>query len=214
MNIFYIYAHPNPTSFNGVLKEVGYKILQQAKHEVIVSDLYAERFNAIASNDDFNLPEADLNPQYFIAQKIAYDQNALASDIKVEIDKISWADHLIFQFPLWWFSTPAILKGWLDRVLVKGFAYDAGKVLAQGLLKGKTASLVLSTQSPASAYQLDGLHQAPINYFLHHIHHTLHFVGIKTLTPFVIYAAFNLDLARQQEIINDYQVYLHNILQK
>ena len=47
--------------------------------------------------------------------------------------------HIILHFPLWWFGVPAILKGWFDRVLVKGFAYDAGKVFATGLLRGKTA---------------------------------------------------------------------------
>ena len=54
-----------------------------------------------------------------------------------EIEKVSWADLLIFQYPLYWYSVPAIIKGWADKVLVQGFAFDfnCGAVLENGLLK-------------------------------------------------------------------------------
>ena len=211
MNILYVYAHPNPSSFNGMLKQRALDLFIQLKSNVKLSDLYADNFKAIADWDDFNLNEAEINSQYFLAQQDAYINQKLSADISLEINKIIWADHIIFQFPLWWFSTPAILKGWLDRVLVKGFAYDSGKIFEEGLLKGKTASLVLTTQSPESAYQKNGLHQATIDIFLHHIHHTLHFVGMKTLSPFVVYEAFNLDSAKKAKITEDYLAYLKNL---
>lgn len=148
MNILYVYAHPNPASFNSMLKQHASDLFTQLKSEVKFSNLYEDHFKAIADWDDFNLDEAEINSQYFLAQQDAYKNQKLSTDIIVETNKISWADHIIFQFPLWWFSTPAILKGWLDRVLVKGFAYDAGKIFNDGLLKDKTASLVVTTQSP------------------------------------------------------------------
>ena len=213
MNILYVYAHPNPSSFNGMLKQHALDLFTELKPNLKFSNLYADNFKAIADWDDFNLNEREMNSQYFLAQQDAYKNQKLSVDISSELTKIAWADHIIFQFPLWWFSTPAILKGWLDRVLVKGFAYDTGKIFNDGLLKGKTASLVVTTQSPESAYQANGVHQTTINTFLHHIHHTLRFVGIKTLAPFVIYAAFNLDASQKEKIIKDYLTYLENLVE-
>ena len=168
MNILYVYAHPNPSSFNAMLKESACELLAASEHNVMFSDLYAEHFIAVASWDDFNLSQTETSPHYFLSQQEAYQKQALTNDISTEINKISWADHIIFQFPLWWFSTPAILKGWFDRVLVKGFAYDSDKIFCDGLLKGKTASLVVTTHSPESAYQTDGSHSNTIDTFLHH----------------------------------------------
>lgn len=209
MKILYVYAHPNAVSLNNTLKQHALDFLSTLNASVTLSDLYANHFKATADWNDFNTTNIDVHLQYFLAQQSAYNNHQLTSDITEEIDKIASVDHIILQFPLWWFSTPAILKGWLDRVLVKGFAYDSGKVFDEGLLKGKTASLVVTTQSPKSAYQIDGMHGATIDTFLHHIHHTLHFVGIKTLSPFVIYSAFNLDSTEQAAITKQYRDYLN-----
>jgi NAD(P)H dehydrogenase (quinone) len=211
MNILYVYAHPNSASFNGMLKQKGLEVLEEAKLNIKVSDLYTQNFIAVAADSDFNLSETARHPQYFMSQKIAYDKKALSEDILKEIEKISWADHIILQFPLWWFSVPAILKGWLDRVLVKGFAYDTGKVFNDGLLKGKTVSLVVTTQSPEAAYQLNSVHGCTIDSFLHPIHHTFKFVGIEFLKPFVVYGAFDIDEKRQIDIFANYQYYLENV---
>lgn len=211
MKIHYIYAHPNPDSFNRMLKDHALTILTRLNHETLLSDLYAEQFTSTASWHDFDIPKNELNSQYFLAQQEAYNKHRLASDINNEIQKIREADHLIFQFPLWWFSVPAILKGWFDRVLVKGFAYDAGKVFGDGLLKGKKASLILSTQSPEPAFKSDGVHGTTIDAFLLPIHHTLRFVGITSTSPFVTYGAFNLNNDQEKEIINRLDTYLNSL---
>jgi putative NADPH-quinone reductase len=213
MNILYVYAHPNPLSFNAMLKDNALDLFSTLKSPVKISDLYADKFKATADWGDFDTDGAESNSQYFLAQQHAYNNQRLSDDITSELHKIAWANHIIFQFPLWWFSTPAILKGWLDRILVKGFAYDAGKIFNDGLLQGKTASLIVTTQSPESAYQSDGLHQATIDAFLHHIHHTLRFVGIKTLEPFVTYAAFNLDVLQQETIVENFLFYLKKLVE-
>lgn len=212
MNIFYVYAHPNPGSLNNLLKQTGIRTLEEAKNNVIVSDLYAEQFNPVASWNDFNVTSAELNSQYFISQKMAYDKNVLADDIKAEIEKLAWANHIILQFPMWWFSVPAILKGWLDRILVKGFAYDTGKIFSNGLLKGKSASLVVTTQSSEADYQSTGIHGCMMDTFLLPIHHTLRFVGMEIREPFIIHSAFNINEHEQVNILARYQHYLQKIL--
>lgn len=210
MNVLYVYAHPSAASFNHMLKKSGVGYLKTLNHDVLVSDLYADNFHAVASWDDFNLSDDEINNQYFLSQQTAYQKHALADEIDAEIKKLAWANHIVFQFPLWWFSMPAMMKGWFDRVLVKGFAYDAGKVFADGLLAGKTASLVMTTQSPESAYQVDGVHGDTIDVFLRPIHHTLRFVGIQPVPPFVAYNAFNVDEIRRNELVKEYHHYLQH----
>jgi putative NADPH-quinone reductase len=212
MKILYVYAHPNPHSFNALLKNTALHFFQKENVTVKQSDLYAQVFSPTASWNDFGADQQN-ESHYFLAQQAAFLENKLSNDIAIEIQKIQWADHLIFQFPLWWFSAPAILKGWFDRVLAKGFAYDAGKIFENGLLAGKTASLTVTTQSPESAYQTQGVHKATIDTFLHHIHHTLHFAGIKTQSPFVVYAAFQLNANQQKEITSNYENYLEKMIQ-
>lgn len=204
MKVLYVYAHPNPFSLNAALKNQALAFLSKQHIDFKISDLYADKFNALATWDDFNATET--HSQYFSAQQSAYESKQLNDEIMLEINKIIWADHIIFQFPLWWFSMPAILKGWFDRVLVKGFAYDTGKIYQEGLLKNKTASLTITTQSPVSAYQQNGIHGAGIDEFLLPINNTLNFVGIKVLLPFVLYGADNLGML--DEIIKNYQDYL------
>ncbi|MDF1759800.1 MAG: NAD(P)H-dependent oxidoreductase [Coxiellaceae bacterium] len=208
MNILYVYAHPNDNSFNAMLKQQALDQLQKQGANVKVSDLYQMGFNPTASWQDFKERPSDLPEQYFLAQSQALASDQLADDIKVEMKKLAWADHIIFQFPLWWFSVPAILKGWFDRVLVKGFAYDAGRVFDKGLLKGKTASLVTSTQSPEALFQPDAVHQATMMDMLHPIHNTLKFVGIEPKDPFVTYVAFQLDEQREAEAKAGFQQFI------
>lgn len=208
MKILYLYAHPAVDSFNQTLKNAGIEILRKKKHQVIISDLYANQFNPVAAMSDFQLPDNELNPQYFISQKMASEQHAFAEDIQTEMDKLVQADHLLLQFPLWWFAAPAMLKGWMDRVLAKGFAYDANKTFDNGLLRGKSASVVVTTQSPESAYKINGVHHAALEDFLLPIYHTLKFTGIQIKNPFVVYGAIDINNERRESILNNFEYYL------
>jgi NAD(P)H dehydrogenase (quinone) len=208
MNILYIYAHPHLHSFNGMLYQEAQQTLSALQLPVVYNDLYTNKFNPTASETDFTDMDRSSTQQYFLAQHTAYHQDKLSADIKIELEKVAAADHIILQFPLWWFSMPAILKGWLDRILVKGFAYDSGKVFAAGLLKNKTASVVVSTQSPASAYQLDGQHGVTMDNFLLPLYHTLRFVGIEIKPAFITYGAYQLAISQQDIIKQQYNEYL------
>jgi putative NADPH-quinone reductase len=184
MKTLLVFAHPlQAGSFNHALKEIAQKKLPSLQ----ISDLYALHFKACADWKDFQLDHPPL--QYSLAQKEALTKKALAQDIVQEHAKLLWCDRLILQFPLWWFSIPAILKGWLDRVFVKGFAYDKGQWFESGLMKGKLAKLVLTTQSDEGSYAPGGVH-GPIDAYLKPIHHTLKLAGFSIEPPFI---AFGVD---------------------
>nr|XP_021528333.1 ribosyldihydronicotinamide dehydrogenase [quinone] [Aotus nancymaae]XP_021528334.1 ribosyldihydronicotinamide dehydrogenase [quinone] [Aotus nancymaae] len=78
------------------------------------------------------------NPEVFsygVEMYEAYKKRSLPGDITDEQKKVQEADLVIFQFPLYWFSVPAILKGWMDRVLCQGFAFDIPGFYDSGLLQ-------------------------------------------------------------------------------
>lgn len=189
MNVLIVYAHPEPQSLNGKLKDVAVETLRKNGHEVKVSDLYAQKFKAVLDEDDFPKrmnPEV-LNP--IMEQYNAINEQSVPDDIKEEMDKVKWADLIIFQFPIWWTSFPAIMKGWIDRVFYNGFAFSAAenKIYDEGLLKGKKAMLSFTTGAPQMAYSEQGPH-GDINQLLTYITHgMLEFVGMEVLPSFGLF---------------------------
>ncbi|HTM64487.1 MAG TPA: NAD(P)H-dependent oxidoreductase [Gammaproteobacteria bacterium] len=143
---------------------------------------------------------------------IVSDLYSAPLDISAEQKKIASANHIIFQFPLWWFSAPAIMKAWLDNVLTKGFAYDIDKQFANGLLRDKTASLTVTMQSPENAYQPPGIHGTNLKNFLLPFHHTLRFTGIKPLATFAVFSALEMNQSRYRKMLDQYTQYLSRIL--
>ena len=100
-------------------------------------------------------------------------------------EKLKAADLVILQFPLWWFGLPAMLKGWVDRVMTMGFAYGAGRRYDQGGLKGRRAMLALTTGGPEASYTERGIN-GPMERILFPIQHgMLYFCGLEVLPPFV-----------------------------
>ncbi len=208
MKTLLVFAHPiTEGSFNHALKKVAQSQLRDLK----ISDLYGMQFKAAADWDDFQ--GEGFSPHYAVAQKEAYLQDAFTKDIKQEQERLLWCDLLILQFPLWWFNAPAILKGWMDRVLAKGFAYDKGQWFEQGLLKGKKAMLVLTTQSSESSYAPKGVH-GPIEEYLKPLEHTLNFVGISLEAPFVAYGVDDAPDALKQEYLERYRNILAQLAEK
>jgi NAD(P)H dehydrogenase (quinone) len=105
------------------------------------------------------------------------------------MDKVVWADLVIFQFPLWWFSLPAILKGWVDRVFAMGFSYDVGRAYENGIFRGKRGMAALTTGAPPGGYTADSKN-GDIHQLLLHINRgMLHFIGLSVLPPFIAYGA-------------------------
>ena len=128
MQVLIVYAHPNPQSFNHAIVESFTKGLAETGHTYEVADLYASNFNPCLSGGD-------------LAQLM---EGKTPNDIRVQQEKISQADALVFVHPIWWFAPPAILKGWIDRVLSMGFAYilDEKDGHPVGLLKNQKALII------------------------------------------------------------------------
>uniref|UniRef100_A0A8C3W9X5 Ribosyldihydronicotinamide dehydrogenase [quinone] n=1 Tax=Catagonus wagneri TaxID=51154 RepID=A0A8C3W9X5_9CETA len=195
--VLIVYAHQEPGSFSGSLKDVAVAELSRQGCRVTVSDLYAMDFEPRATRKD--ITGALSNPGFFSYGMEAYEayrKKALSSDIVEEQKKLQEADLVIFQFPLYWCSVPAILKGWMDRVLCQGFAFDLPGFFDDGFLKGKLAILSLTTGGTAEMYSETG-DRGDFRYFLWPLQHgTLHFCGFRVLAPQI---SFGPECASEEE---------------
>ena len=212
MNIFIVHAHPEPKSFCSALKDCAADYFISNGHNVKVSDLYSMNFNPVGGINDF---KELLNTDYFKFQQEqinATSKDLFVDDIKHEMQKFDWADIIIFNFPLWWFSVPAILKGWVDRIFAMGFAYGAGKgVYENGFFKDKTAFCCITTGGPESSFEANG-RNGELEKILFHINHGMfYFVGMKTIEPFVAFSPVRKTDEVRKELLNSYQNYLSSI---
>ena len=136
MIISFILAHPDPKSFNHAIAKTAVEALKANGHKVFLHDLYKEKFDPL-------LP----------AKETAEDAK-LPAKIKKHCKEIAAADGIVIIHPNWWGQPPAILKGWMDRVIRPGVAYeflegDSGEGVPKGLLKAK-AALVFNTSNTKS----------------------------------------------------------------
>lgn len=198
MNVLIIYAHPEPRSFDGEMMSRAVTVLTREGHAVQISDLYAMRFKSIVDLGDFTDP---LDEQFFNLQKEqlhAAKRGTFTPDIIAEQKKVLWADVIIFQFPLWWYSVPAILKGWFDRVFAYGFAYGGGRSLS-----GRKAMLVMTTGGPTRVFTPQ-LRQTISDMLAHIQRDTLHFCGLDVLPPFAVYGAANASANQREQYLLQY----------
>lgn len=212
MNVFIVYAHPEPRSFGNALLDRSVSTLHEEGHQVVVSDLYAMKFNPVATGEDFferRFPDA---LQYDREQKQASQRHTFTPDIQSEIDKLLACDLLILQFPLWWFSVPAIMKGWIDRVFVNGTVYGAGgKRFDQGGLKGRKAMLAFTTGCFPNMMEPDGL-LGQRDVILWHLQHgTFGYSGLQVLPPFVGWSIQYTDEEQRHAYLDAYELRLRGI---
>lgn len=208
MKVLIVYAHPEPTSLNGALRDVAVQELEAQGHEVRVSDLYAMNWKSEISHADFPILDQNSRLRIANASTQTFKANALTEDVQTEQEKLLWADTLILQFPLWWFSMPAILKGWVDRVYACGFAYGNGEHsdkrwgdrYGEGKLEGKRAMLIVTVGGWEEHYSARGIN-GPIDDLLFPINHgILFYPGYTVLPPFVAYRVDRLDDAGFQGV--------------
>ncbi|MEL4896565.1 NAD(P)H-dependent oxidoreductase [Crocosphaera sp. Alani8] len=208
MKIFIVHAHHEPKSFNGALTHVAQQFLKEQGHQVELSDLYQMNFNPVSDRRNFTTQK---DPDYLKQQAeemYASEHQGFAEDVQKEIEKLFWCDVLIMQFPLWWFGLPAILKGWVDRVLAMGILYGGGKWYDNGVLKGRRAMVSLTTGGPPTMYTQTGIN-GDVEQILFPIHHgILHFVGFEVLPPFIAWA---VSRASQEERLAYLEQYRHRL---
>jgi len=136
MAISLILAHPSKGSFNHAIADVAAKTLRASGHEVHFHDLCAERFDPMLPGEE--IP----------------NDSPLPPVIEQHCREIVAAEGIVVVHPNWWGQPPAVLKGWLDRVMRQGVAYkfgtnDTGEGVAIGLLKAKRAVVFNTANTPA-----------------------------------------------------------------
>ncbi len=108
MRILVVYAHPVPESFVASIYRLTLATLEAQGHEVRGLDLYASGFEPALSRRE---------------RETYHDESANQRGIEEQIGHVRWAEGIIFVYPTWWYSLPAMLKGWLDRIWVPGVAF-------------------------------------------------------------------------------------------
>jgi NAD(P)H dehydrogenase (quinone) len=200
VKLLLVFAHPDSRSLNASLRDVAVNELRAQGHDVRVSDLYALGWKSDVARDDFPMLAKNARLKVPAASLAEYKAGGLTADVKAEQEKLLWADGVILQFPLWWFSMPAILKGWIDRVYAYGFAYGVGEHsdlkwgdrYGEGLFVGKRAMLIVTAGGWAPHYSKRGIN-GPIDDLLFPINHgILHYPGFDVLPAFVAYSADRL----------------------
>ncbi|WP_296229128.1 NAD(P)H-dependent oxidoreductase [Ralstonia sp. UBA689] len=185
MKVLVVHAHPEPQSFSSALGTAAVETLRAAGHEVFVSDLYAMGFNPVASAADFGKRIKPDYCVYALEQRNGVETETISADIRNELDKLLQCDLLILNFPLFWFSTPAILKGWIDRVLVSGTVYGGKRFYDRGGLRGKRALVSVTLGGQEHMFASDGVH-GPLEGMLKHLlQGTLAYTGLDVLPPFI-----------------------------
>lgn len=136
MNVLVILGHPDEGSFSHAIAQVVIGTLRSKGHRVVFHDLYRERFAAA-------LPKAEIS-----------DCAALPPVIRRHCRELREADGIVVIHPNWWGQPPAVLKGWIDRVVRAGVAYrflegDGGEGVPVGLLKARTAVVFNTSNTTA-----------------------------------------------------------------
>jgi NAD(P)H dehydrogenase (quinone) len=109
MKILYVYCHPLPESFHAALRVEALAGLQAAGHEVDLLDLYAERFDPVLSEQ---------------GRRHYHDERVNRAGLEPIVARLQGCQAIVLQFPTWCFGPPAMLKGFFDRVLMPGVAFD------------------------------------------------------------------------------------------
>ncbi|WP_208349617.1 NAD(P)H-dependent oxidoreductase [Pseudaestuariivita rosea] len=108
MRALVVYCHPKEGSFTAAIRDLVLAKLQDAGAEVRLTDLYKRGFDPVLSAHEMD---------------IYLDTPANRDPVSSDVDDILWCDTLIFVYPTWWYGLPAMLKGWLDRVLLPDVAF-------------------------------------------------------------------------------------------
>jgi len=141
MNHLIVVAHPSETSFTMALTRSYAAELEMLGHDMRTCDLYRTGFDPV-------LTAHELLP--------ANSDHPARSDVVKAQDEIRAADALTVVYPLWWMSMPAMMKGYIDRVFARGFAYEAREGAIRGLLSGKKAVLITISGAPLPVLTKNG----------------------------------------------------------
>lgn len=121
MRALVVYCHPDPGSFTAAVRDTVLARLDAAEAEVRLHDLYAMGFQPVLSGPEW---------QGYL------DSPANRAPVERLVGDLEWCDTLIFVYPTWWYGLPAMLKGWLDRVLLPEVAFEMPKAEGETIRRG------------------------------------------------------------------------------
>ncbi len=194
MRSLIILAHPEGQSFCAELARRASERLQ-CLGEARTLDLYAENFDPVIRPAHF--PSRASNEKF--EPMVEQSHQAATGDVTFDVARhqvaVQWCDRLLLVFPLWWWSMPAILKGWVDRVLSTDFAYGARD------LSGRKAMLCVTAETKSERFvSKDG------NNPLHHIERgILKFCGFEVASSFVAADIYSLPDERRTSLLAEFE---------
>ncbi|WP_298478786.1 NAD(P)H-dependent oxidoreductase [uncultured Maribacter sp.] len=156
--ILIINGHPDKESYSFGLSEAYKKGAEKSNAEI----------------KEINIRELTFNPNLQFGYR---KRTELEPDLLDAQDKIKWADHIVWVYPVWWSSVPAMMKGFLDRILLPGFAFKKreNSLLSDKCLTGKSARIICTMDQPAWFYKL--VYRSPSHNAIKK--GTLHYIGVK-----------------------------------
>jgi NAD(P)H dehydrogenase (quinone) len=204
VNALVVHAHPEPRSFCSALKDTAVEELSAAGCEVTLSDLYAQAFRPDLSAEDFTSRENGSFLRPMEEQAHGVTTGTLAPEVAREVERLRAAELVVFTSPMWWFSVPAMLKGWFDRVLVNGYAYGTVKAWT-GPLTDKRALLAMTCSYEQAGFRAGGS-IGELEPLLRPIQQgTLAYCGFRVLEPFMAYAADEVDDDTRASMLNAFR---------
>jgi len=198
MNVLFVYVNQNTQSYGAALHNCALGFFSRRGDSCVISDLHASGFHPIAEKWDFKT-SGGVHQNYMQEQRRVSGGGGegFAEDIKDEIAKLRQADLVVFEFPFWWSSVPAMMKGYFDKVFALGTVWDSGHRYANGLLSGKQALVITTAGDSEEDYSAEGIHGATIQQHMYPLlHSTLAQAGMDVHN---IYAATGLTLATDEE---------------
>jgi len=212
---FVIFAHPNIKSYCGAFRDLTIRKMTEKNYTILQSDLYQMKFNPVLHLGDVNIQKPSSDIHLTEELKKSYEKHKLDPDVEAELEKIFAANYIFFVAPMWFGSFPAILKGWLERVLVRGAVSDLpDNIFKGGYLKGKKCIIVTTTGHPIEYYSHSGPKaggQTIQENYWHIIEQSFAFCGMETLPLFVGYAMDSVDDEMRKKTLDDYEQTLENI---
>lgn len=181
MRAIWVLAHPDSASFNAQLADAGAQALRAEGHEVDVVDLYRLGWDPVLVSDG-------------------------GADVRREQERLLAADLLVLHFPLWWWSVPAIMKGWIDRVFEAGVAYDVidpatgrARKYGDGGFVGKRGLIVTTAGDRAGSLTPRGISGDIEDVLWPLLHGTFFYTGMQALRPHLITDTRTLDASSVQQ---------------
>ncbi|MTI09909.1 NAD(P)H-dependent oxidoreductase [Curvivirga aplysinae] len=212
MKVFMVCAHPEPQSFNAAMARQTIETFEAAGHEIKVSDLYEMNWNPVASSEDFSAPKNEDYLVYALEQRNGFKTDSLAPDIQAEIAKLQWCDLLVLNFPLFWFSMPAIMKGWIDRVFVSGLCYGGLRIYDKAGMKGKKALVNLTLGGQTHMFDGDdSIHGNLEDMLKPLLRGSLGYVGFDVLPPFIGWHIPYISQEDREKVMQEHKDYLLNL---